>query len=85
MKDRLVKKNDIVRQGDVIGHVGSTGTSDGAHLHFEIKKNGNHIDPAPNVNITYKTTLCKHRDYDEIGKCCECGIDYDWNKSREKF
>ena len=84
MKDRLVKKNDIVRQGDVIGHVGSTGTSDGAHLHFEIKKNGNHIDPAPNVNITYKTTLCKHRDYDEIGKCCECGIDYDWNKSREK-
>lgn len=34
-----------VRQGDVIGYVGTTGASTGNHLHYEIRKNGRHIDP----------------------------------------
>jgi murein DD-endopeptidase MepM/ murein hydrolase activator NlpD len=40
-----VKEGQEVRQGVVIGHVGTTGRSTGPHLHFEIKQDGQRLDP----------------------------------------
>lgn len=42
---RGLQKGKEVKQKDVIGYVGSTGLSTGAHLHYGIKKNGEYIDP----------------------------------------
>jgi len=34
-----------VDQGDVVGYVGSTGLATGPHLHFEVRRDGRHVDP----------------------------------------
>ncbi|WP_369686665.1 peptidoglycan DD-metalloendopeptidase family protein [Pseudocolwellia sp. AS88] len=51
---RKVKKGQRVKQGDVIGYVGSTGMSEAPHLHYEFLLNGVHRNPRtvklPNAN-----------------------------------
>ena len=42
---RGIEEGGRVRQGQVIGFVGSTGLSTGSHLHFEIRINGRFVDP----------------------------------------
>ena len=45
MSRLAVKAGDTVTQGQVIGYAGSTGISNGPHLHFEIWLNGTRVNP----------------------------------------
>lgn len=40
-----VQTGSSVRQGQVIGYIGTTGLSTGPHLHYEFQVNGVHVDP----------------------------------------
>ncbi len=44
-----IAKGDTVKRGQAIAQVGSTGTATGNNLHFEVRINGNPIDPLPYV------------------------------------
>lgn len=49
LNSRKVSVGDRVKAGDVIGGLGNTGRSTGAHLHFEIRINGNAVNPMPHI------------------------------------
>jgi murein DD-endopeptidase MepM/ murein hydrolase activator NlpD len=59
----LVKEGQKIKRGDVIGLVGNTGLSTGPHLHYEVRKNGQAIDP---INFYFEDLTPEQ--YDEMIK-----------------
>ena len=51
-----VNVGDKVKRSEVIGYMGNTGESFGAHLHFEVRHNGTRIDPYPYINSDLPNT-----------------------------
>jgi hypothetical protein len=51
-KEILVQPGDVVRKGETIALMGSSGRATGNHLHYEVYKNGRSVDPASYVART---------------------------------
>ena len=58
-----VKKNQKIKRGDLIGFVGNTGRSEAAHLHYEIFKDDERINP---LNFYYGNLSAE--EFDELLK-----------------
>jgi murein DD-endopeptidase MepM/ murein hydrolase activator NlpD len=53
MREILVKSEDVVAAGTVIGLVGMTGRVTGPHLHWEVFLNENRINPELLISLEY--------------------------------
>jgi len=53
-QENLVAPGDIVRKGETIALLGSTGRSTGAHVHYEVYKHGRSVDPSSYVRRTQR-------------------------------
>jgi len=65
---RITKEGARVRQGQIIGYVGSTGMSTGPHLHYEVIENGRKINSQTLKLPSGKVLKGKERELFEITK-----------------
>ncbi len=64
-----IPRSRYVRRGDIIGMSGNTGLSLSPHLHYEVRYNGEKIDP-----IEYFFMELNHDDYQQIKDIAQTGM-----------
>jgi murein DD-endopeptidase MepM/ murein hydrolase activator NlpD len=55
MSELLVKENTVLKRGQLVGRMGSTGTSTGNHLHYEVWVTGVPKNPVRFLDVKEKT------------------------------
>jgi murein DD-endopeptidase MepM/ murein hydrolase activator NlpD len=55
----LAKEGDLVRKGEVIAKLGSTGRSTGPHVHFEVRRNGEAVDPMRYLDLSKPSRVAR--------------------------
>ena len=65
---RGIKEGVRVKQGQIIGYVGSTGKSTGPHLHYEVLVNGKQINSQKLKLPSGKTLKGKNRELFEVAR-----------------
>jgi len=68
-QENLVKTGEWIREGSCLARVGSSGRSTGSHLHFEVRKNGEYLDPLDYLDFNQgeknqQLALSGHKDAD---------------------
>ncbi len=87
MAERRVKVGDVVKAGDVVGVEGNTGYSFGPHVHFEVRKNGNPVNPCPYLgveNTAWTMTINREVDYADL-VCDKCGLEPKTRKYLDEY
>ena len=74
MSKIYVKEGELVRRGQVIGLIGSTGRSTGPHLHYEVFYKGKNIDPVEYLKklpdyLEYADYARKKQNYERNRSC----------------
>ena len=55
----LVKEGDMIRKGQVIAKLGSTGRSTGPHVHFEVRREGEAVNPMQYLDLSQKSRVAR--------------------------